>query len=232
MPAPSRPPSHRHSTSDSTPTIVLPNPTDDQQKSPFNSRIISSVRRNFSIPRRRDPLPAGPMYSTPAERNPYTPPRFRYETATARPTVEQIAMGLHLSRTPHLRGAPKYPAPASHPQPAQKPVPLPPPPARSSLKKPVHYETVTALPNGSTSSTTDVTSTAPSTPHSSDRSSASLRTRMSRFLPLPHRANPTHSSFTPDSSTSALSSPRTSTSELHQPRKKAVRFSSTVEEED
>jgi hypothetical protein len=80
--------------------------------------------------------------------------------------------------------------------------------------------------HGSASSTTDVTSTAPSTPHSSDRGSASLRVRMSRFLPLPNRANPS----TPDSS--AVSSPRTSTSELHQPRKKAVRFSSTLEEED
>jgi len=230
MPPPSsrdRPSHHRHS--ESSPAIVFPNPTDDQQKPPFNSRIISSVRRNFSIPRRRDPLPAGPMYSTPAERNPYTPPRFRYETATARPTVEQIAMGLHLSRTPHLRGAPKYPAPASHPQPAQKPVPLPPPPARSSLKKPGLHPPP-ALLHGSTSSTTDVTSTTPSTPHSSDRSSVSLRARMSRFLPVPHRANPTTSSSTPDSS--AVSSPRTSTSELHQPRKKAVRFSSTVEEED
>ncbi|KAJ7355438.1 hypothetical protein DFH08DRAFT_1052386 [Mycena albidolilacea] len=203
--------------------IVFPNPTEDTHKSPFNSRIITSVRRNFSMPRRRDPVPAGPMYSTPAERNPYAPPRFRYDTAAARPTVEQIAMGLHLSRTPHLRGTPKYPAPASHPQPAQKPVPLPPPPARSSMKKPGVQPSVVL--HGSTSSTTDVTSTAPSTPHSSDRSSASLRVRMSRFLPLPNRANPS----TPDSS--AVSSPRTSTSELHQPRKKAVRFS-TLEEED
>ncbi|KAJ6581361.1 hypothetical protein B0H19DRAFT_1251590 [Mycena capillaripes] len=224
-PPPNRPsrPSHRHS--DSSPAIVFPSATDDQ-KPPFNSRIVNSVRRNFSIPRRRDPPPTGPMYSTPAESNPYPPSRFRYEPATARPTVEQIAMGLHLSRTPHLRGAPKYPAPASHPQPAQKPIPLPPPPARSSMKK-------TALPptpgllHGSTSSTTDVTSTTPSTPHSSDHSSASLRARMARFLP--HRANPTAAS-SPDSS--ALSSPRTSTSDLHTPRRKAVRFSSTVEEED
>ncbi|KAJ7812848.1 hypothetical protein B0H13DRAFT_2382980 [Mycena leptocephala] len=223
MPPPPNRPSHRHS--ESSPSIVFPIATDDQLKSPFNSRIITSVRRNFSIPKRRDPLPAGPMYSTPAERNPYTPARFRYESSTARPTVEQIAMGLHLSRTPHLRGAPKYPAPASHPQPAQKPVPLPPPPTRSSLKKPGLHPPPTLL-HGSTSSTTDVTSTTPSTPHSSDRSNASLRARMTRFLP--HRAHPAAS--TPDSS--SLSSPRTSTSELHQPRRKAVRFSSTVEEED
>ncbi|KAJ7245151.1 hypothetical protein B0H12DRAFT_1325385 [Mycena haematopus] len=192
------PPSHRR--------------TDSSPAGPPASSLIESLRRNLSLPRRRD-VPAAP------ERTPYAPPRFRYDTAAARPTVEQIAMGLHLSRTPHLRGTPKYPAPASHPQPSHKPVPLPPPPARSSLKKtpppvlvPVH---------ASTSSTTDVTST-----QSSDRSSTSFRARMSRFLPLPQRANP---STTPDSS--AVSSPRTSSSELHQPRKKAVRFTSTVEEE-
>ncbi|KAJ7634139.1 hypothetical protein DFH06DRAFT_1221201 [Mycena polygramma] len=218
MPPPPSRPSHRHS--DSSPAIVFSPPADQPQK----SSIFTSVRRNFSIPRRRDPVPAGPMYSTPAERNPYAP-AFRYDPASARPTVEQIAMGLHLSRTPHLRGSPKYPAPASHPQPTQKAIPLPPPPARSSLKKTAMPPTV--LLHGSTSSTTDVTSTTPSTPHSSDHSSVSLRARMSRFLP--HRAHPTAAS-TPDSS--ALSSPRTSTSELHQPRKKAVRFTSTVVEED
>ncbi|KAJ7760429.1 hypothetical protein B0H16DRAFT_1532281 [Mycena metata] len=231
MPAhPQRPSHHRHS--DSSPAIVFPQSPEDSPKPPFNSRIITSVRRNFSTTRRRDPTPAaGPMYSTQAERNPYTPARFRYDPPTARPTVEQIAMGLHLSRTPHLRGAPKYPAPASHPQPSHKPIPLPPPPARSSLKKPGIPPPPAFVHGGSTSSTTDVTSTTPSTPHSSDRSSASLRTRMARFLPV--RGLHPASASTPSSS--AVSSPRTSTSELaaHPPRgKKAVRFSSTVEEED
>ncbi|KAF8216317.1 hypothetical protein K438DRAFT_385173 [Mycena galopus ATCC 62051] len=219
-------PTHRRA--ESSPVLPSSTPTDDQYKFPFNSRIISSVRRNLSIsiPRRRDPLPAGPMYSTAAERDPYSPPRFREPNANARPTVEQIAMGLHLSRTPHLRGAPKYPAPASHPLPSHKPVPLPPPPARSSLKKPgLPPPPPAVVLHGSTSSTTDVASI--STPHSSD---TSLRARMSRFLP--QRGTP-NSTTTPDSS--ALSSPRTSTSEIHQPlhppRKKAVRFTSTVEEE-
>ncbi|KAJ6518629.1 hypothetical protein C8R45DRAFT_1031 [Mycena sanguinolenta] len=194
------PPSHRRTDSTPPPTTTT--------QAPFNSRLLSSVRRNLAMPRRRDPLPPAPMYSTAAEAQ----PRFRYEPQAARPTIEQIAMGLHLSRTPHLRGGPKYPAPASHPQPSHKAVPLPPPPARSSMKKP---------PLASTSST-DVTST--SAPNSSDRSSVSLRARMSRFLPFPQRAIPPPSA-TPDSS------PRTSTSELHQPRKKAVRFN-TVHEED
>ncbi|KAJ7180526.1 hypothetical protein C8R46DRAFT_1210872 [Mycena filopes] len=211
-------PSQRHS----DPAIVSVSP---------QSRIMSSVRRNFSTTRRRDPIPASPMYSTPTERNPHNLARFRYEPPTARPTVEQIAMGLHLSRTPHLRGAPKYPAPASHPQPTHKPMTLPPPPARSSLKKPAISPPPTLIRAGSTSSTTDVTSTTPSTPHSSDRSSASLRTRMARFLPV--RGLHPASASTPSSS--AVSSPRTSTSELaaQPPRsKKAVRFSSTLEEED
>ncbi|KAJ6591712.1 hypothetical protein DFH09DRAFT_1137779 [Mycena vulgaris] len=213
MPSPSTPrPSHRHS--DSSPTVAFPRATDDYQKPA--SRLITSVRRTLSTAKRRDPGAPSAMYSTQAERNPernpYTPTRFRYDTT--RPTVEQIAMGLHLSRTPHLRGPPKYPAPASHPQLARPPIPLPPPPARSSLKK-----TVLAP---STSSTTDVASTAPSTPHSSDRSSASLRTRMARFLP--HRA--------PPSVPSTASSPHTSSSELARPRKKAVRFSTMLEEED
>ncbi|KAJ7115824.1 hypothetical protein C8R44DRAFT_793371 [Mycena epipterygia] len=217
MPSPpSLRPSHRHS--QSSPAIVVTRATDDHHKT---NRIVASVRRTLSTAKRRDPVDPNPMYSTAAERNPYNPARFRFDPPPARPTVEQIAMGLHLSRTPHFRDPPrKYPAPASHPQPARPAVPLPPPPARSSLKKPGLGVPPTALLHGSASSTTDVTSTSPSTP--SDRSSSSLRTRMSRFLP--HRAHV--SSSTP-------SSPRTSTSELSQPapRKKAVRFSSTVEEE-
>ncbi|KAJ7155551.1 hypothetical protein C8R43DRAFT_1000386 [Mycena crocata] len=205
MPPSSPRPSHRHS--ESSPAIVFSTPDDHHQKPATASRLITSVRRTLSTAKRRDPTPS-PMYSTPAERVPYTPSRFRYDPAAARPiTVEEIAMGLHLSRTPHLRGGP----PKAHGQPSQKSVPLPPPPARSSLKKP-------ALPTASPSSTTDVTSI--STPHSSDRSSASLRTRMTRFLPHTHRPGHHNPPSTPSSSTSEL------------PRKKAVRFSGTVEEED
>ncbi|KAJ7504524.1 hypothetical protein B0H11DRAFT_1982770 [Mycena galericulata] len=197
------PQTHRHS--HSAPQVSLEPPPDQ----PKSSRIMSSVRRTLG--KRRDPV-SNPMYSTPAERVPVS---FRYDATAPRPTIEQIAMGLHLSRTPHLRSPPRYPAPASHPQPTHKPIPLPPPPARSSLKKPAFVS----------SSSTDVTSTAPSTPHSSERSSTSLRVRMSRFLP--HRGPGIVSA--PDS---AASSPRTSSSELQPPRKKAVRFSSTVQEED
>ncbi|KAG1739972.1 hypothetical protein EDB19DRAFT_1895379 [Suillus lakei] len=47
------------------------------------------------------------MYSTPEERNPYVHSRiharYRDSAAASRPTIEQIAMGLHVSCTPHLR---------------------------------------------------------------------------------------------------------------------------------
>ncbi|KAJ7224389.1 hypothetical protein GGX14DRAFT_650093 [Mycena pura] len=217
MPVPT--PRHAHRRTESSPAAV-PRATDDL-KPPLNSRIITSVRRTLSTTKRRDPVPTPTlMYSTLVERTPYTSSRFRYDPATARPTVEQIAMGLHLSRTPHLSRPPsKSPTP-----PTPKPIPRAPPPARSSLKKP-GLSASTALLNGPTSSTTDVTSTAPSTPHSSEHSSGSLRARMARFLP--HRVHP--SASTPSSS--ALSSPQTSTSELNHTRKKAVRFSS-LEEED
>ncbi|KAJ7066751.1 hypothetical protein C8F01DRAFT_1248740 [Mycena amicta] len=172
----------------------------DEQRPPLNSRIISSVRRTLSTAKRRDPVP-----SSIADRSAF--PRFRYDS-TAPPTVEQIAMGLHLSRTPHLRsskdGPVRYPAP---PEPTIKAIP-PVQPLRSSLKK--------GHGPASSSSTTDVTSTPPS----SERSSASLRARMSRLIP--HRGP--HPSSTPSSS---VSSPRTSTS-----GKKAVRFSNPVPEDE
>ncbi|KAF7309690.1 hypothetical protein MIND_00340400 [Mycena indigotica] len=193
-------------------------PRNDDQRLPLNSRIISSVRRTLSTAKRREPLPT-PM----TERT----SRFRYDSV-APPTVEQIAMGLHLSRTPHLRSSKdtptvvRYPPPpASHPQPTIKPISPAQPPLRSSMKKPAGY----GAP--SSSSTTDVTSTAPSTPHSSERSSASLRAKMARLFPY---RGPQPSYSTPSSS--AVSSPRTSTSELQHPRKKAVRFSNPVEEEE
>ncbi|KAF8887310.1 hypothetical protein BD779DRAFT_1672768 [Infundibulicybe gibba] len=77
-----------------------------------------------------------------------TAPRFRASPAasSARPSVEQIAMGLHLSRTPHFR-------PQSH-------QPLPPPPARSSMKSHTPSPSVSTTPLCSASSTT-ITSTTP-----------------------------------------------------------------------
>lgn len=157
------------------------------------------------------------MYSTPEERNAYPPSHFPYPgtsilCSSRPPTHQQIAMGLHLSRTPHFRptGGPhhRHSAPASHshlsyasPRPRNVslgrddylrhdvyPAPtLPPPPSRSSLKKPsldASASTITSpvsfsLSAASRSSST-VTSTAPSTPQSF-RSVMSFKLRMPKF---------------------------------------------------
>ncbi|KAJ6621341.1 hypothetical protein B0H10DRAFT_2215275 [Mycena sp. CBHHK59/15] len=191
------------------------------------SRIMTSVRRSLSTAKRRDPEPPQrtAMYSTPAERNrtrqrasatktplQRVPPSSRSPWASisrARPTCAPRASTPSAPRpTRRTPRAPQYPSPAPNALLPQK-VRRRAAPLRVSPR--------------SVSSTTDVTSTVPSTPQSSERSSASLRARMSRFLPT-YRGSSTPSS--------ALSSPHTSTSELQHARKKAVRFSSTVEEED
>jgi hypothetical protein len=179
------------------------------------------------------------MYSTPEERtlrNPFPPSYFRNPDSSTIPTIEQIAMGLHVSRTPHLRpisrqnyrrnSAPRSPSP-HHPYEVSRyvasPRVLPPAPSRSSLKKtsPVASTstiTPTTMPGLSTASlsSTTVTSLTSSTP-GSHRSVVSLKSRMSRFLsgsrslPLPVPQSPTLSP-----TESAVTLP---------PRKKAVRFS-------
>ncbi|KAK0446833.1 hypothetical protein EV421DRAFT_227767 [Armillaria borealis] len=183
------------------------------------------------------------MYSTPEERN--MPSSFRQrDLSSSPPTIEQIAMGLHLSRTPHLRPAgAQYHSPygRTSAQGSQQhhhaqnetsrrtapSVVLPPPPARSSLKKP--GSTVSsANPGLSTASSTTVTSNCPSTPQS-NRSLTSLKMRMSRFLPGARCVSAPSSVMG-----SPASSPRTSTSDIL-PRKKAVRFSTPalgIEEND
>ncbi|CCM06191.1 uncharacterized protein FIBRA_08433 [Fibroporia radiculosa] len=127
------------------------------------SRIVSTMRRPFSTtPRKRDASAMG-MYSTPEESNLPAPSPYNVRDIPL-PTIQQIAMGLHVSRTPHLR--PPHLAQPSHARsrsrghsddtlppfaaPLMKAssdnrhrrrgsasaIMLPPPPARSSLKKP------------------------------------------------------------------------------------------------
>ncbi|KAN0088434.1 hypothetical protein V8E55_005491 [Tylopilus felleus] len=133
------------------------------------SRFFVSMRKSFSPPnsprRKNAEYPRAAMYSTPEERHAYITSRAsssRY--LDARPTIEQIAMGLHVSRTPHLRPVPnplhRHPIPSPPPRrdlstPSQplRVSPdnlcdtstsssqyhtrhsLPPPPSRSSMKK-------------------------------------------------------------------------------------------------
>ncbi|KAH9945735.1 hypothetical protein B0H21DRAFT_743778 [Amylocystis lapponica] len=161
------------------------------------SRIVSSVRRSFSTSaRRRDSSPSGRgMYSTPEESIPPVPSRYDFRNSPdTRPTVEQIAMGLHVSRTPHLHPAyspqssphvrSRYRDDSTSPHPLTQPTPqthhrrysaaaaLTPsalPPRRSSLKKPSTPTTTRSAPltpTASDLSLSTLTSNAPSTPRS------------------------------------------------------------------
>ncbi|KAG6900329.1 hypothetical protein C0993_012526 [Termitomyces sp. T159_Od127] len=155
------------------------------------------------------------MISTPAERSLPTSTRYRDSTAS-RPTIEQIAMGLHTSRTPHLR-----PLNAGLPPVSQSRRVLPPPPARPSLKQPSSSpatlaEDVPASASSSTLASTNPSSKTLATPMSS------IKIRMARFLPRTRI-----SSAPPSVLPSSSPSPRAST-EIQTP-KKAVRFSISSE---
>jgi len=176
------------------------------------SRIIQSMRRPFSPSQRRQQadISRSGMYSTPEERNPTSPSRSRYADSfdprpSQPPTHQQIAMGLHLSRTPHLRPVGtlqhRHSAPSSpththlHTRNVSMnrddrdilPVPpLPPPPSRPSLKHPSpSTSTPTTTPPASLSlsaasqSTSTVTSTNSSTRPSQPLKS--LRLRIPKF---------------------------------------------------
>ncbi|PBK72454.1 hypothetical protein ARMSODRAFT_954160 [Armillaria solidipes] len=255
----SRVTSHAHSTTellDSSPSFqryegefVTGSSSFRTQHQNTASRFMTSVKRSLAVShgvtmKKRQPnVSKSGMYSTPEERS--MPSSFRQrDLSSSPPTIEQIAMGLHLSRTPHLRPAgAQYHSPygRTSAQGSQQhhhaqnetsrrtapSVVLPPPPARSSLKKP--GSTVSsANPGLSTASSTTVTSNCPSTPQS-NRSLTSLKMRMSRFLPGARCVSAPSSVMG-----SPASSPRTSTSDIL-PRKKAVRFSTPalgIEEND
>lgn len=152
----------------------------------------------------------------------------------SRPTVEQIAMGLHVSRTPHLR--PLHSARPLHTNfhdaPSRRPTSpsIPPPtPIRSSLKMPPTSNSTSSTGVGpalpllpASASSTTVASNTPATPHSSNRSLMSLKFRVSRFLPGLRAAS---------APSSLYSSPHDCTADIQAPRK-AVRFSTQVVEVD
>ncbi|KAF9460528.1 hypothetical protein BDZ94DRAFT_1311416 [Collybia nuda] len=220
------------------------------------SRIITSMRRTLTptTPKKRSSENKKSdnygMISTPAERAHLAPPRFRQQDASSsRPSIEQIAMGLHVSRTPHLRAQPytygqRNSAPGSqqphhHTSPYDRsqrrsgsPAIIPPTPTRSSLKKSATSNSNSSLnPTANpglmlaSASSSTVTSMKPA-PNSSNRSIAALKFRMARFLPGSRSASAPSSMLT-----SPVSSPRGSTSES-QITKKAVRFSTHVVEAD
>ncbi|KAG6823376.1 hypothetical protein H0H92_010448, partial [Tricholoma furcatifolium] len=159
------------------------------------------------------------MISTPAERNLPTSTRYRNYTPS-RPTIEQIAMGLHTSRTPHLRPLNNSPT-NSRSRRSASPIVLPPPPARSSLKQPISTPVTLIENDPASASSSTLASTQPPTRKLATPIS-SFKSRMARLLPRSRI-----SSAPPTLLSSASSSPRTST-ELPTP-KKAVRFSISTE---
>ncbi|KAI0060686.1 hypothetical protein BV25DRAFT_1839503 [Artomyces pyxidatus] len=154
---------------------------------PNSSKLLSTLRRSLSSssPKHRKTL------SSPDT----TPTRHRLsdpDPASIRPTVEQIAMGLHLSRTPHLPAHLSHLAPSPVPSHTRRPsshgrshsLPrvtprLPPPPTRSALKKAGASPSPT---RPASSLTMTSASTAPSSSSPSTPTSASTKSRFSRFL--------------------------------------------------
>ncbi|KAI8996612.1 hypothetical protein BD414DRAFT_478539 [Trametes punicea] len=162
-------------------------------------KIMHTMRRiSYSSPKRRDRgQPEGRMYSTPAEASPPTPSAYSFhDRPDVRPTIEQIAMGLHISRTPHTlaprtthpsvvsnRRNDESPRAVSHSHLLTRPsaqtrrasmsaIVLPPPPVRSSLKRMSRPSTAdsslltTSASDASISTMTTLTSNGPSTPRS------------------------------------------------------------------
>ncbi|KAF8745518.1 hypothetical protein AX14_008935 [Amanita brunnescens Koide BX004] len=189
------------------------------------TKIMSSVRRSFSPSSQKKRH--NPSSSTPHDANPLVMPApYRQDSkAHVPPSIEQIAMGLHISRTPHLR--PMNSPQQSHSLPQSRPTSASSNqqtfPIRSSLKKSSHapsssirHSMTSDLSTTSTSFSTATSNTLP-TPRSG-RSLSSLRLRV-----------PWRSASTSSRSPLAPAAPARSTNLLqenlrHLPRKKAVRF--------
>ncbi|KAI0079402.1 hypothetical protein K474DRAFT_651940 [Panus rudis PR-1116 ss-1] len=170
------------------------------------SKLMTSMKRSFSYSgtQKKRSSSATPVYSTPEESLPPSPSSYNLHNArNIRPTIEQIAMGLHVSPTPHLmphssRSSKRHstldpnmssmsntrrPSVILHRRgSAPAPVPiLPPPPARSSLKS----------PSGSTSSHSHSRGggrSAPLTPSASDASLSSLPSSSTPSTPRSNRS--------------------------------------------
>jgi len=152
----------------------LPHNLDDDSR-PMPTRLLSSLKRPFSRPKNDH------------DRNPSIPPSRTtrgpiHRHREAPPNYQQIAMGLHLSRTPHLpaRGLlpqlyppatpvrrsvsspPSSSQPQSHSRSRTHARRLPPPPARSALKKPT--ATSSSVTPDTASASTVASSVGPLTP--------------------------------------------------------------------
>ncbi|KAK7685707.1 hypothetical protein QCA50_011051 [Cerrena zonata] len=197
------PPSPRHRGRSQTriqndPSPVFDCPSSSRMPSTA-SKLMTTMKRSLSYggaqKKRSSSLADSRMLSTPEESLPPSPtPYSAHDMRHTRPTIEQIAMGLHISRTPHItpihmskrRVTADYPqhtseAPSSrrasmqhHRRGSAPPLILPPPPPRSSLKTPttktpLHSTTTSPIPltpSASDASLSSLTSAAPSTPRS------------------------------------------------------------------
>ncbi|KAL1723035.1 hypothetical protein EV715DRAFT_246349 [Schizophyllum commune] len=231
---------HRRAASVSTPHVLK---AADEGRSEGTgtglSRIVTRVRRSFSHSYKRRRTDGNEQewgtssHATPADRLPHAQVTPRPTAAIAlhpsfssRPTIEQIAMGLHVSRTPHLRGGtPRGPPTAASPSPQRRASPMP-PPSRSALKqatpRPPSSAGTTITPGMSASGSTADTSTL-ETPTSVAQPAAKPGKargagfrRMSAFL--------THSRAPPASPPAHKTSPRAS---IDSPRRRVVRFEGT-----
>jgi hypothetical protein len=227
-----------------------------QRQKPSASRLMLSMKRSLtqSVPKKRAPeysvsspfqfhvsvsldwKQKSGMHSTFEETNATSPPQqFREaDPASSRPTIQQIAMGLHTSRTPHLRPlasssytfSQRHTAPHSsnlyeHIHHKTTSLILPPPPTRSSMKMSATSSSgspAISPPFSSASATSTLASLTPSSSHS-PRSFARFKSRMARFLPSSRSASLPSSLIS-----SPLSSPRSSSLQT----KKAVRFTTEI----
>ncbi|THV05538.1 hypothetical protein K435DRAFT_773714 [Dendrothele bispora CBS 962.96] len=205
-------------------------PPPHSARSSKTSRIMSSVKRSMSVShgshksQLRLELDKTGMYSTPVERDPWSQSRFRKnDPGMPPPSIEQIAMGLHISRTPHLRTTShSYPSrTVPGPQP-HLPVPLP--PSRSSLKpkKPSITSSATHDAGATPSASSTAVNSNINSPSSSLTAALSLKARVSRLL----------SHTTPLPSSKSNSTPKDSETNSSLPPKKAVRFSTPVNKGD
>ncbi|KAJ3721130.1 hypothetical protein C8R42DRAFT_669900 [Lentinula raphanica] len=189
--------------------LTSPEPDSATNRSNKTSRIMSSVKRSLAgshpaTPKKHlsvETMNVTGMYSTIAERTVQQSARLkRQEVDASPPSIEQIAMGLHISRTPHLR-PPASPTSAF----SQRP-----------MKKPTKSSSVPSLDPHS--STTVTSSNLPPTPRST-HSLLSLKLRMTRLMPsAPSSSIPSPTSSFPKVSSGEVTMPLASP-------KKAVRFS-------
>ncbi|KAF5350279.1 hypothetical protein D9758_007805 [Tetrapyrgos nigripes] len=183
------------------------------------SRIMSSVRRTLSLGSHKV---ASPWDNTVFESTPSR--HLRYDASIPPPTIEQISIGLDLSRTPYLRSSPHTYSSRAYESEQHLPVSKPPPPPSRFLFRKASSNSSATPDVGPTPSGSSTAVNSNSNYSASLTRSTSLKTRVSRFLQHAAPSSPLPTSKTTKSSLRNSSSD----SNTSLPRKKAVRFSTPV----